>query len=357
MFIFLIFCGTFISLFSYPTYDLRENFNSLAFDKSQEIPYTLQKSKKFYEDVGFAGGEMPLGHYLYWNPKKKLLSLYDSDNSSHIVWRYSEPKLLWKTNRLQSLELNDWKRMIEKNGDAPVLSPFNKAGSLLKDRFSRQWVLKNRSGREIVLPTSLKDLHWYPTCSYLGNENDLLFAGIVNNKITYAFVNDEGRLMEDGPISITASADTIMHVLIMPDEKDVLVQYSNKLGSMGLLLVSKTGKTLWHMTDLPKFERIDVDRKYLNFAMLSNSANSSKMIVDLRNGQIQAEVLCKCMAIAEAQDTLLAIVANDKSAGVIDVTRGKLIQDFSKDLYPITDVELVKIAIEGYQIMIKGFKI
>ncbi|HNW99999.1 MAG TPA: hypothetical protein PKK33_01400 [Candidatus Cloacimonadota bacterium] len=346
--IILIVCGTFISLFSYPTYDLRENFTSLAFDKSQEPPYTLQRNCPYMEDFGKSVGLMPYPLTLFWNPELKVLKSYDSERT----------EIYWTTNRLTYIPRNGniMGEMID-GGFFEVWTPVNKNGDcLLQDRFTKRYVLKRQSGKEIFLPRSLDDMKWYPTTFEVQFLAEWLFVSGKNNKVNYGFIGEKGKFIHGNPIHLAVTSDTISYVWETPNKKDILIQYGSKVDSTGLILVSRKGEALWHCPNLKEYDRVELNGKFMNYALLSNQTNSSKMIVDLRNGQILAEVLCKCMAIAEVQDTLFAIVANDKSAGVIDLTRGRLIQDFSNDLFPITDVQLVKIAKVGYQILIKGFK-
>lgn len=322
----LIFLIAFISIWSYPVYKINENFEGLQVGTANE------------NNPKFTTREMvPKEHVYYREPQKIKLPDYmvvRHSDGSYIRLADNDGNTIWKSTHLEELPnpfMMGAPLPVKFNENEYPISvrPNYQFDGIVRDRVTKDLILKKASGTEIPLPQSLKKL--LLTYSWDYAKNLWLFEGITWGKVnyfTFALVNENGEIITQHTYK-WEDMNGIGLYYVSPSAKTMFFRYSTLSEKYHYLLLSPKGNIIKDLPD-PHFDNEPTCRfcpQATDYAIL-NSLGPNKYILDLRNGEIIAEIDCDMIGLGQADSTLYAIAVGKKAA-FVDVLKGKVIQDLS----------------------------
>jgi len=330
-----------LSLHAFPVYDINRNAADYVHSASDSMPYILQDKSQHFAVCCKVDSPPWIGLRLFWDKKNKKLSLFD----------YFKHQTAWETSKLTYLSDKNLFES-EEPGKTQIGFQFNSNKDiLLKDRKSQRYVMKRLNGEEIFLPKSLNEMTYYSTEKYQNDQCKWLFVKTTDKTLDYAFVDMKGEIIGGKPTSIDASATSIEGVFDVPYKNNIFILYSNRTAISGFVLLSKDGSLIAHLPNIGFYKQFKWDKDY---CILCDISKSAFIIVDLNNGAISAEIHAPLLAIAEKDSSLRVLFADSQKAYIIDVKKGILIQDFTRDLPPSFKITEVMMSAGCWSLAVKG---
>jgi len=124
--------------------------------------------------------------------------------------------------------------------------------------------------------------------------------------------------------------------------------YKDMNDNKGLMILSADGKMIKHYPNYDPGNFIRFDPQAPDYAVTRESTYRSH-IINLRNGEIVAEIAGRKIDLCQVGSTLIALVNRNPAISLIDVLSGKLIQDFS-DYTRNCEITIVRISPNGKEI-------
>ncbi|MDD3536135.1 MAG: hypothetical protein PHC50_08335 [Candidatus Cloacimonetes bacterium] len=353
----LLLVGMQIALLSlawaYPIYEIGGNFKGL--DKS----YTKTLTKKYIYQGTVSEEDYRITPKRVEPPLEPLYELYACFNPPY--WRLTDEKgkTLWKTSDFDVDFDNDSEQGPNANNEYSFSYPFlqSREGILFFNSKKNCRVLKKYDGREIDLPKYLNDYYQYDYLFYDYPESPV-------KKILWV-----KHWMEDQPDARFAL--TVMNfdgVVENHLETDIQIReidqfyfdlnYSRMLfeykdmkepqGNPGLMILSTDGTLIKHYPNYDPGNVIRFDPQAPDYTITRESTYRPH-IINLRNGEIVAEIAGRKIDLCQVDSTLIALVNRNPAISLIDVLTGKLLQDFS-DYNRSYEITIVRISPNGKDI-------
>ena len=232
--------------------------------------------------------------------------------------------------------------------------PANGEGVFLVNPKKDCRVLKKFDGTEIDLPAYLDSYSPYDNRIYLypdyPHKNIIwMKPGEDDNTETnfaIAIMNYEGGIVSNLETDIPVKM--IDNYFFDINHSRILCVYSNNTRQRGLLILSFDSQLIKHYPNYDPGNFIRFDPKAPDYAITRESTYISH-IINLRNGEIVAEIAGRKIDLCQVDSTLIALVNRNPTISLIDVLSGKLIQDFS-DYTRKYEVTFVRISPNGKEI-------
>ncbi|GEM_PF-5419636 len=314
------------SLWSFPVYDIdallrSSNNKSINNETHYILQGTIPGNRVFRNSIESHKSEYKL--MAPWN--YPYLRLVDKDNHT-----------MWVTTKLSITGPGEWDvAPLDETKEYPILSLHTRSGFLLRNHETMQYILKQFNGDEIEFPNEFNSYGVYDATYYIPDSLQIIHPywyfyqlSDTENPMGFAFTDSLGGIF----FKKTYRTNTVPRyspMFISPTAKTILMMAPYDPNHTNFLLLSWTGTTIKEYKNIPFSANTYYNIKAPDYAVLYTT-QSKMQIMDLRNGEFIAAIIGQQINITQADSTLYAVVQAGKNIVVMDVLKGKVLQNLNE---------------------------
>lgn len=337
-------------IWAFPVYDVGSGFLGFARD-IDKVEYALD-----YAETDSVMDKPIRQNYTDTSNNKEYKTLWQCYDPYYIKYtNQSGSVTYWKTSELHaSVNGDDW-------GDASGNPQNNKEyqvmpidvtdhGVLLFDRANSQYVYKLDNGLSFPISGDLSEHQLYRSIHYkLGSKPQqwVFTKHDTGSDFRLVVVNFDGSI----PMNTTCnqSVARINRIYCNLPAERYLVDYSDEHSKRGLLILSNRGTVIKNHINYNPGNAITFYDEAEQYVTTRNEFNS-KHVIDLKDGEINAEIKAEHLDLAEVNGSLMAVVSSGRYFGVVSLLDGIIIHDMS-DFRRDFQIEWVRIKNEGTEVV------
>lgn len=316
-------------LWAFPVYDVGSGFFGFT-RTNHEIKSSFQ-----YAEAETSDGNMIRQKNIEAKKNKEYKVLWQNSDPYYLKYTNSDGSAVyWKTTKLHTSKSGDnWQDAMGSQGinmEYQVMPiDVTDEGVLLFDPDNSQYVYKLDDGNSFSISKDISEYRIMNNIHYELGAKPKQWVFVKHNSgldFSMAIVNHDGSVSMK--LACNQPVSRISRIYCNLPAERYLVDYSDKQGKRGLLILSHSGVVIRNYSN---YNPGNVIAFYENAAQYVTTRNefSSRHVIDLTDGEIKVELKIEHLDLAFSNGSLRAIVCSGRHLGIIDALKGVLIQDLS----------------------------